>query len=133
MAVARSTPPDFEGRLRAESERYMTLLERLGEKLTSSLPDDCNDNGTPSRDWARSFGHYSGGLRGLLAEQRERAKLKILAGRAGMPALSDEEYDAEMRALGLEAVRELPEQELRAALAERGITDEELRVADDPD
>lgn len=124
---------DFEGRLRAESERYMTLLESLGAKLTRSLPADVNDAGTPSRDWARSFGHYSGGVRGLLAEQRERTRLKLLAGKAGMPQLSDEEYEAELKQLALEAVRELPERELAAELARRGVTAEQLAVSESGD
>jgi hypothetical protein len=128
-----STPADFDGRLKAESLRYMALLERLGAKLTGSLAADCNDVGTPSRDWARSFGHYSGGVRGLLGEQRERAKLKLLAGKAGQQPLSDEEYEAELRQLAIETVRELPESELQAELARRGVTPGDLAVRDEPD
>lgn len=112
---------DFEGRLKAESERYLALLERLGAKLAKSLDLDVNENGTPSRDFARSFGHYSGGIRGMLGEQRERAKLKILAGKTGHVPLSDEEYERELKQLALEAVRELPEVELQAELTRRGI------------
>lgn len=113
---------DFEGRLKAESERYMALLERLGAKLTATLPSDVNEFGTPSRDWARSFGHYSGGVRGMLAEQRERVKLKLLAGKAGQAPLTDEEYESELRQLAIEAVRELPERELQEELVRRGVT-----------
>lgn len=111
---------DFEGRLKAESERYMALLEKLGEKLTRTLAVDCNDAGTPSRDWARSFGHYSGGIRGMLGEQRERVKLQIMAGKAGQVPMSDDELEQGIKQLQLEAVRELPEQELRAELERRG-------------
>ena len=111
----------FEGRLKAESEKYLSLLEKLGERLTRSINSDVNAHGTPSRDFARSFGHYSGGVRGMLAEQRERVKLKLLAGKAGQAPLSDEEYEAELRQLAIEAVRELPERELQAELTRRGI------------
>lgn len=112
---------DFEGRLKAESERYLSLLEKLGERLTRTMPVDCNSAGTPSRDWARSFNGYSQGVRGMLGEQRERAKLKILAGKVGQVPLTDEEYERELKQLALEAVRELPEQELTAELQRRGI------------
>ena len=113
---------EFEGRLKAESERYMTLLEELGAKLKASIDLDCNESGTPSRDWARSFGRYDQGLRGLLSEQRERTKIKLLAGKAGMPALDDAEYERELRELGLDAVKQLSTADLAAELAARGLT-----------
>lgn len=124
---------DFEGRLRAESERYMGLLEELGAKLKRTLASDSNEYGTPSRDWSRSFGHYSGGVRGLLSEQRERAKLKILAGRTGQAMLTDEEYDREMQQLRLETVHELTEQELTSELVRRGLTDIAAGIPDETD
>lgn len=122
---------DLEGRLKAESERYISLLERLGERLSRSLPADVNTKGTPSRDWARSFANYDKGMRGMLAEQRERVKLKLAAGKAGQAPLSDEEYEAGMRELALEALSQLPEQELRAALAARGVDATELARSGD--
>lgn len=122
---------DFEGRLKSESERYMALLERLGEKLSKSIAVDVNTKGTPSRDWARSFGNYSTGVRGMLQEQRERARLKLLAGKAGQVPLTDEEYEAELKQLAMDSVRELPEQELRAELARRGFNADDLATPDD--
>lgn len=122
---------DFEGRLKAEAERYLGLLERLGAKLERTLPVDCNDAGTPSRDWARSFGHYSQGTRGMLAEQRERVKLQILAGKAGQSPMTDEELDRGLQLLQLEAVREMPEQELRAELVRRGVPIDSLSTEPD--
>jgi hypothetical protein len=124
---------DFEGRLKAESERYMALLEKLGEKLTRTLPVDCNDAGTPSRDWARSFGHYSQGVRGMLGEQRERVKLRLLAHKQGDGDMTDDEYNEGMRQLQIEAVRELPEQELRTELERRGVPADALVVDSDGD
>lgn len=124
---------DFEGRLKAEAERYLTLLEKLGAKLERSLPVDCNDAGTPSRDWMRGFGGYSTGTRGMLAEQRERVKLQILAGKAGQVPMTDEELSEGLRQLQLEAVRELPEQELRAELERRGVAVEVSSDQEDPD
>ena len=118
-AGARS---DFEGRLKSESERFLRLLETLGEKLKRTLVTDCNEGGSPSRDWARSFGHYSQGVRGLLDEQRERVKLKLMAGKVGQAPLTDEEYEAGLRELGLEHVKQLSTADLAAELAARGLT-----------
>lgn len=122
---------DFEGRLKAESTRYLALLEKLGEKLSKAIDTDVNEEGTPSRDFARVFGHYSGGVRGLLGEQRERLKLQLLADKAGQRPLSDEEYEAGLRSLALEAVKQLPEAELRAELEARGIEVPEVDPVDD--
>lgn len=110
---------DFTGRLAAESERYLALLEKLGAKLSTTLDIEVTDKGTPNRDWARSFGHYSTGMRGLIAEQRERQKLALLAGKRD--ALSDEQYQLELEQLGLETLAKLPEDTLSAELEKRGI------------
>lgn len=99
----------------------MTLLEDLGRRLRVSIDSDVNEHGTPSRDFARSFGHYSQGVRGMLAEQRERVKLQIMAGKTGQAPITDDELEAGIRQLQLEAVRELPEQELRTELERRGV------------
>lgn len=112
---------DLEARLRVQSERYLTILERLAERISGTMAMDTNEAGTPSRDWNRSFQNYSKGMLGLLQEQRERTKLKLLAGKTGQVPLTDEEYAAEMAQLGLQAVRELPERELRAELERRGV------------
>ena len=124
---------DFEGKLKAEAERYLALLEELGAKLKRTLPIDCNDAGTPSRDWSRGFGHYSGGTRGMLAEQRERMKLQIMAGKAGQAPMTDEELDAGLRQLQLDTVRDLPEQELRQELKRRGVVLTLVPDSEDPD
>jgi len=112
---------DLETRLRAQSERYLGILERLGQRLLETLTVDVNEAGSPTRDWNRSMANYSKGMQGLLAEQRERTKLKLLAGKAGQVPLTDEEYEAEMAQLGLQAVRELPAEQLRAELERRGV------------
>lgn len=107
--------------MRAQSERYLGILERLGQRLLETLTVDVNEAGSPTRDWNRSMANYSKGMQGLLAEQRERTKLKLLAGKAGQVPLTDEEYEAEMAQLGLQAVRELPAEQLRAELERRGV------------
>jgi len=122
---------DLETRLRAQSERYLGILERLGQRLMETMSVDVNEAGTPTRDYNRSLANYSKGMLGLLAEQRERTKLKLLAGKAGQVPLTDEEYEAEMAQLGLQAVRELPAEQLRAELERRGVRVLEVEERDD--
>ncbi len=116
-------------RLAAETERHMALLEKLGQKLHATMDVEvCTDNNgsktsdTPNRDWCRSYGRYQTGMASLLVEERERSKLRLLAERnGGQRALTDEEYDAEMRVLAIEALRAMPPGELEAEVERRGL------------
>lgn len=133
--------------LRKELSRNTALLTKLRDKLEKSLerqpdePDadgrprwtqpDLNENGTPSRDWCRAFARYQTGLATLMQEQREQTKIQLLAKRAGLGELSDEDYAREMVELGREAVRELSERDLVAELARRGLVLPEPLPADD--
>lgn len=110
-------------RLTAEKLRYMGVLERLGEKLSSSLDTDrVEGQPTPSRDWCRAFGHYRGGLDQLSTEQREFAKLTLLREKlGGGAALSDEEYQTGLAELATEAIGGMEVDLLDRALAERGL------------
>lgn len=110
---------DLTPRLMAESERYLSLLEKLGKKLVDTLDVDVNEAGTPTRDWCRTATNYGTGIRGMLAEQRERAKLQLLAGKQDM--LSDEQYQAELRALAVESLGDLPADVIQAELDKRGL------------
>lgn len=108
-------------RLDAELDRYMTLAERLGRKLEATLDLDVNEAGTPSRDWARCYSNYRQGLLSLVTERRESQRLALAAQAQGTPVLSDAEYEAQLRLLAADAVREMPADELAPVLAERGI------------
>lgn len=136
--------------LRRETPQHLSLLTKLRETITSALTlrtnydadgkptvtePDLNERGTPARDWCRAYKEYRGGFESLLSEERERAKLLLLAQRSGQSPLTDEEYEAEMRSLGVEAVRELDDGALAAELQRRGLTTQQLIAAapDEPD
>lgn len=135
--------------LSRETPKHLGLLTKLREKLEVSLddrvdrdpngvprtndmgqpiiiPGDLNDRGTPSRDWCRGYGRYQSGYNTLLMEERERWKLRLQAQQAGLGEelgqLSDSEFDAQMKELALEALRQLPEGELNAELERRRMT-----------
>jgi hypothetical protein len=119
-------------RLNAETEKLMTLLETLGTKLRDNIAKDVNEAGTPSRDWCRSLGHYRGGVQSLLAEQRERSKLQLMAQQqSGGRVLTDDEYTAEMRQLSLESVKQLSDDELEAEIRQRGLKVVEVTESDE--
>lgn len=107
--------------LRAETPKHCKLLTDLRERLEASLDLDVNEHGTPSRDWARNYGTYQKGYQALLVEERERAKLRLLANRSGQSPLTDDEYEQEMKLLGLEAMKELPTADLASELIARGL------------
>jgi len=123
--------------LRRELGKNTALLTKLREKLELALdrrqdePDadgrprwiepDVNDHGTPSRDWCRGYARYQTGLATLLQEQREQTKMSLLAKRAGLGELSDEDYERELIELGRDAVRELSSGDLVAELQRRGV------------
>ena len=108
----------------------MGTLERLGKQLNESLPHETVEGSdTPTRDWCRAFSRYQTGLNDLTNEQLKHAQLQLLAQRAGQGALTDEDYEAGLAELGVEAVKAMDRDVLQRALAERGLRVEE--VADD--
>lgn len=83
----------------------------------------------PSREWVRAATLYFDGYRHLAQMQIEHAKLELEARRVnGKAPMSDEEYQAQLQALGRDAVQALPpaeraqtlsSEELEAELARR--------------
>lgn len=124
--------------LRRETPKHVELLTKLRDRLVRTLdpqlddpdadgrerwiPADVNESGTPSRDWCRCYQRYQSGYMQLLQEERERTKMQLLAKRAGMAALTDDEYEREMVELGREAVRELSTDELAKEFLRRGMS-----------
>lgn len=140
--------PDVSTWLRGETPHHLELLTKLRETITASLsarveldgdgrkqviPADVNDRGTPNRDWCRAYGQYRSGYETLLSEERERAKLLVLAQRGGQAPMTDEEYEREMRQLGLDAVRELDDATIARELERRGLTQAAIAAGAGPD
>lgn len=128
---------DVSAWLRNETPKHLDLLTKLRETITASLspqreedadgkvliiPADLNEFGTPTRDWCRAYAQYRAGYETLLQEERERAKLALIAQRGGQTPLSEEEYESEMRQLGLEAMRELDTGDLASEFLRRGMS-----------
>lgn len=140
-----STTGSVNAWIQRATQRHLGLLDDLRDKLEASLdlrPDldpetqeqrrddrgnamwlqaDLNERGTPSRDWCRAFGRYQVGFLGVIGAEQERAKLQLLARRAGMDALTDEEYAKELVDLGRDAVKEISDDEFKAEAARRGM------------
>lgn len=108
--------------LRKELPRHTAVLTKMREQLEARLDQDVNEHGTASRDWCRLFQRYQAAVHALMGEEREKTKMQLLAKRAGMASLSDDEYEREMIELGREAVKELSLEELGAEFLRRGLT-----------
>lgn len=108
--------------LRKELPRHTAVLTKMREQLEVQLDQDVNEHGTASRDWCRLFQRYQAAVQALMGEEREKTKMQLLAKRAGMASLSDDEYEREMIELGREAVKELSLEELGAEFLRRGLT-----------
>lgn len=112
MAVDRA---DIAAWIREATPAHLKLLSgmqrALGNAGETVLAHD--------RDWCRVYALYQQGFQFLVGEERERIKMQLLAKRAGMATLSDEEYEREMIDLGRQAVREIGDQELAAEVERR--------------
>lgn len=123
--------------LRTESPKHTNLLTKLRERLEAGLepqverdsmgreraiPPDTLPSGVPNRDWCRAFQRYSSGYQSLLVEERERAKLQILAHLKGHNSLSDDEFAAELKQLAVEALKELSTEDLAKEFLRRGMS-----------
>lgn len=106
--------------LRQELPKHTNVLTRMGEMLDAQLTVDLNEHGTPSRDWCRLFARYQAALMALIGEEREKTKMQIMARRAGQQPLTDEEYADGMRELAMDALKELPTDELAKEFLRRG-------------
>jgi hypothetical protein len=104
--------------LRRGAEQQVGMLTALRERLERDLerrPDEL-----PDKEWVRVARLYQDGYRHLATLELETAKVRLMAERAHVRApLSDEEYQAELKALGREAVRALSVDELCAEIEGR--------------
>lgn len=107
--------------IRKTSPDYLDLLNRLLRKLSATIDHDTNHQGTPTRDWARNFQRFQTAFHAFQAEERERAKMLLQAGKLGEQFLSDAEYETAYKQMQLESVTTLSDDGLLAEVARRGI------------
>jgi hypothetical protein len=111
--------------LRASTPEQMRMLDRLGARLHRKLDaaDAKGSNEAPDRDWTRAYEAYQRGYQHFVTVELERLKLALMERRLnpGESPLTDEEYQAGSRELGLEALRTLPVDQLAPELERRGI------------
>jgi hypothetical protein len=138
-------PTQVALKLAREVERQLEIQAKLGEALLTDLEkvkrdgrpvfdvegNVVNTSYVPDRDWARCYGHYKSANKDLLAEQRERSKLQMLAQNSGSSVLSDEQYAEELRQLALESVKQLSDDELEAEINARGLAIEDVQERDE--
>lgn len=106
--------------LDVELARLAHILRSVGMRLQRAMRQTRAGEGEDVKPLPEGFPEllewHSKTMRWLLAEQRERAKLR--AG-TGLEVMTDEQYDRELKDLAMETLREMPESELNALLALR--------------
>jgi hypothetical protein len=107
--------------LRRTMGEHTALLDRMRGALQRNLPPD--QGALPDRDWCRVYGLYQAGYNALLAEERERAKLQLMARvrNAGAEPMTDEELAEAARQIAIDELKQLPAADLASELARRGI------------
>ena len=101
--------------LRRGAEQQVGMLTALADRLERDLAKQ--PEGLPGKEWVRVARLYQDGYRHLAQQELETAKVQLLARRvSGRAPLSDAEYEEQMAALGLEAVRTLSVEQLEVEL-----------------
>ena len=104
--------------LRREAEAQAAMLVRIRERVGRDL--DAKPDGVPGKETMRAAKFAQDGFKILADLELEHAKVELLARRVlGKAPMSDDEYAAQLQALGRDAVDALPVEELEAALARR--------------
>lgn len=101
--------------LHQETIRLAAITMRVGRRLKNYI-GKLGDHATPDEDTRETMRWYKDTVLGLLKEQRERARL---AAAAGVPELSEPEYDKAIAALKREALLEMSDEEMAKLMAER--------------
>lgn len=98
--------------LRKEAEEQTALLEGLRARLIKRLENQANPAELPDEDWCRVARLYQDGYRTLAHLELETAKVRLLADRArDKGPMSDEQFAAQMDALGRQAMQGLSDDE----------------------
>lgn len=105
--------------LRRDAERQVGMLTALTERLERDLAK-LPDGQLPGKEWVRVARLRLDAYRMLATLELETARVRLLAQRANQRApLSDEEYQAQIQALGRDAVRALSVEKLEAEMERR--------------
>lgn len=113
-------PRDVSQWLRDETPEHLALMSKLRERLAATIETDISDKeAVPSRDWCRAAQRYQQSFLGMLTEERERIKLRLLMNKAGGGGLTDEEYEQELKTLAAESLGTLPVDALHRELERR--------------
>lgn len=116
MADSRSKISEW---LRQRTPQHLELLDKMRDSLIRHLPVV----GVPDREWAKVCGLYLNSWNAMSAEEREKAKLALMARlKSNGQVLTDEEFEQGMRDLALQAVKELSTADLAQELMRRGLT-----------
>jgi hypothetical protein len=104
--------------LRREAEAQAEMLVRIRRRVESDL--DAKPNGVPGKETMRAARFAQEGFKILATLELEAAKVELLARRVlGKAPMSDDEYAAQLAALGRDGLDALPVEELEAAIARR--------------
>jgi replicative superfamily II helicase len=104
--------------LAEEAEAQTRILVALRVRLENgAAAADPKATKSPSREWVRAARLYFDGYRHLAQLQLEHAKIRLLAERVhGKAPMTDTEYEAQLEALGQDALDTQSAEALEAAL-----------------
>lgn len=109
--------------LRRGAEQQAGMLDNLLGRLKADM-DKLPADAVPGKEWVRVARLYQDGYRHLAQLELEHLKFRLLAERSAIKApMSDEEFAAQLEALGRKAIGALPAEE-RA----RGLSAEDLEA-----
>lgn len=107
--------------LHEEAEAQTAMLRTLRGRLERGMAAaDPKSSEPPSREWVRAARLYFDGYRALATQELEVAKVRLLAQRVnGKQPMTDAEYEAQLQALGRDAIGTMSVEELEAELARK--------------
>lgn len=117
----RASPADVASWLRNETPEHLALMTRLRDRLAKTVDSDITQGGVPTRDWCRSLSRYQATYTTLLAEERERFKIRLAMSKQGEGLLDDAEYEQGLKELAVESIGTLPTDALHAELERRAL------------
>jgi hypothetical protein len=106
--------------LRAEAARQAEMIQRVRQRVERDLERTEEIGTVPGEDTMRAAKFAQEGFKILATLELEAAKVELLARRVlGKAPMTDEEYAAQLEALGRDGLDALPVEEIEAALQRR--------------